>query len=120
MPTLFHVSGWDALQSASVGTSFVLRPGTQCAEGVGVYFSEGLPRLSAAEGAHGKPRAIITIEPVSVSGWWQSKGAKAKKFGKPRTWHSENKHIECHVVTIEPMEMECGSVPYLRCEWQFI
>lgn len=115
MATLFHVSGWAELADATIGTEFVLRPGSQCAEGVGVYFSEGAPRISAAEGAHMAPSAMICIEASDTAGWWQSKGAKAKKFGKPRTWHSDTKHILCTVQNIS----ESAGAPRLDCSWTF-
>jgi hypothetical protein len=113
MATLFHVSGWQDLSSLSIGESFILQPGRQCAEGLGVYFAEGATRVSAAEGCQGVPSAIVVIEASNNAGWWQSKAAKARKFGKPRTWHSDGKRVACTVEAIDQME----DIPVLHCAW---
>lgn len=120
MSILFHLSGWDKLATIQKGETFTLRPGTQNAEGVGVYFSEGEPRLSAAEGCHGSPVALIVIEAAEDNGWWQSKAAKAKKFGKPRTWHSDKKHVQCCIESIGETLFDCGAVRTLHCSFQFV
>lgn len=114
---LYHVSGWSALALCGVGSEFTLRPGTQCAEGVGVYFAEGQPRFSAAEGTGGHPTAVICLDAGEgdAAGWWQSKAAKARKFGKPRTWHSDGKSLRCIVQAIGEYE----AVPLLQCAWTF-
>jgi len=116
---LYHISGWQSLASAESNQECILKPGTQCAEGIGVYFSEDAPRLSAAEGAQGRPSAIIAIEVHDNSGWWQSKGGKAKKFGKPRTWHSSGKSVCCRVAATETITLDGQSVPMLHCTWQW-
>jgi hypothetical protein len=110
---LYHVSGWADLSEMSVGESFILNPGRQCAEGLGVYFAEGATRVSAAEGCQGNPVAVVAIEAPDSAGWWQSKAAKARKFGKPRTWHSDGKHVACTVEAID----YCSEIPVLRCTW---
>lgn len=81
---LYHVSSlhWSG------ETEITLRPGSQGAEGAGVYFSEGEPRFSAAEGSRQGIGAIFMIRPVSSKGWWRSKGSAFKKHGRPRTWHT--------------------------------
>lgn len=115
MATLFHVSGWQDLSLMSVGESFILNPGRQCAEGLGVYFAEDASRVSAAEGCQGNPAAIVVIEASDNVGWWQSKAAKARKFGKARTWHSDGKRVECTVEAID-----CFSeIPVLHCVWDW-
>jgi hypothetical protein len=119
--TLFHVSGWESLPEVKVGESFVLVPGTQCAEGRGVYFSEEAPRLTAAEGAHMRPSAVVVITTTNNEGWWQSKRAKARKFKKPRTWHTDGKKIQCCLDHQEEMTLECGMVVCaLYCSWAWI
>lgn len=110
--TLYHVSGWSRLSSIQKGDAFTLLPGTQCAEGRGVYFSEGVPRISAAEGARGVPSVIICIEVEASLGWWRSKAAKNKKFRKARTWHSMGKGVHCFVDSIDPS----GAV---KCSWEW-
>lgn len=96
------------------GTEFQLDPGTQCAEGQGVYFSEGTPcHPSTAEGTFNEGQTgIIVIESGPASFWWRSKGTKAKKFGKPRTWHSNGKSLACKVQDIQGQ--------YIYCSWNFI
>lgn len=118
MATLFHKSGWQHLGTLDVGDTFTLRPGTQCAEGVGVYFAEGVAvRDSTAEGTH--TAASITCVVIEVAdslapvAWWRSKAAKARKFKKPRTWHSNGAHIAC---TVERVSMEAGCKT-LHCSW---
>ena len=119
MATLFHVSGWDHLSDVQVSDGFILKPGKQHAEGIGVYFSENEPRLSAAEGAQMHPSAVVILETSSNDGWYQSKAAKAKKFGKPRTWHSDSKSIACQVVAIEEIVLPCGATRLVRCSWEW-
>lgn len=48
MATLFHITSWQDVPHEG---TFTLVPGAQGAEGLGVYFSEGTPRFSAAESA---------------------------------------------------------------------
>jgi len=115
---LYHLSNWADLASAQVGSTFTLRPGSQCAEGPGVYFSEGTPRLTAAEGAKGRPVAAIRIEAcLNDASWWRSKGGKAKKFAKARTWHTNGASLQCKVHSISEIELECGMVGVLHCSW---
>lgn len=115
MTTLYHCTNWQELASANVGDTFTLRPGTQNAEGVGVYFSEGTPRPEASDGSvrHGLA-AIIEIEASSPDGWWRSKGGKARKFGKARTWHSAGKRVCCTVRAVE----ERDGLSVLQCDWE--
>lgn len=100
---LYHVSGWALLATVGIGDVFTLKPGQQGAEGNGVYFSEGAPvPATTAEGTHRCGiAAIVVIEVESASGWWRTKASLAKKFGRPRTWHSTGKNVECRVVSIE-------------------
>ena len=117
MTTLYHVSSWAALAVAKPGDKFLLRPGPQCAEGLGVYFSEGVTRPTAAEGA-GKEglSAIVEIScDTAAEGWWRSKSCKAKKFGKPRTYHSYGKDV---IITVVSVRYEFGCT-VLACDWEF-
>jgi hypothetical protein len=110
---LFHVSGWDYLKEVSVGDCFTLKSGTQCAEGIGVYFSEGTPRFSAAEGAHNDIIATIVIDAeLSDASWYRSKSFKARKPGKPRTWHTNGKNVLCIVKNIDEYKQ-------IHCLYQF-
>jgi hypothetical protein len=90
-----------------VGDSFVLNPGPQGAEG-GVYFSEQSPRnISAAEGCR-DPRIkpiIVCVLVTSTDGWWRTKASIAKKFNRPRTWHTDNKSIK---ITVEKIGIVDG------------
>jgi hypothetical protein len=84
-PVLFHVSSirWSG------ETVVTLRPGPQGAEGTGVYFSEGQPRFSAAEGTQRSGGgAVFVVSPSSPKTWWRSKGSAWKKHGRPRTWRT--------------------------------
>jgi len=113
MPTIYHISGWTEVKNAD---AFTLHPGPQHAEGVGVYFSEGAPRWSAAEGTHKNGvTGVVVIEVDDPRGWWRSKGVKSRRFGKPRTWHTDGKSIECRVIE----RWATGGVDFLRCHWRF-
>lgn len=106
--TLFHRSSSPDLLEASVGDLFTLKPGPQGAEGKGVYFSEDTPvRPTTAEGTRGgKQTAIVEMDVDGVRGWWTSKGIKSTKFGKPRTWHTDNKDLQVRVIGKYELEGE--------------
>ena len=95
---LFHVSSHPNLKGASKGDIVDLSPGPQGAEGGGVYFSEGIPRTTAAEGAakHGQT-GVVVIEATTPKGWWRTKSSVCRKFGRPRTWHTSGKSIRLRV-----------------------
>jgi len=113
---LFHVSGFAELTEKEEGDKFVLTPGSNGAEGKGVYFAENEPRFSAAEGAQKGVRVVVVIETDTTSGWWRSKGYVVRKFGRPRTWHSDEKEISLKVNKAEAI----NDVKYLYCDWQWI
>lgn len=113
---LYHASNWELLAEAKVGQEFTLLPGPQGAEGRGVYFAEGLPRPSAADGLRGEaPQAIVAITAPDETGWWRTKAGIARKFGRPRSWHSDGKAVTCRVVKRE--STPSGLV--LHCEWSW-
>ena len=112
---LFHVSGYGELKDKEKGDSFVLNPGPQGAEGKGVYFAENDPRFTAAEGAKDGASAVVVIGADSKDGWWRSKGFVAKKFGRPRTWHSEGKDVRCTIKNVQ----EIDGLKYLFCDWEW-
>jgi hypothetical protein len=117
MISLFHVSGWALLATATIGIEFVLVPGPQHAEGPGVYFSEGSPvPSSTAEGSHDGVAAIVHLATESHAGWWRTKSSLARKFGRARTWHSDSKSIRCVVRRVDVVN---GS-RLLDCEWSFV
>ena len=107
MTKLYHISGWKEID-LKIGYSFILRPGPQCAEGKGVYFSENTPRLSAAEGAKKGVSAIIEITAETKKGWWRSKSSVTKKYGRPRTWHSAGKNIFCTIENVQGKNITCS------------
>ena len=87
MTRLYHVSrlSWAG------ENKITLVPGTQCAEGMGVYFSEGEPRLSAAEGARHGAGGIFCLDVEVSAGWWRSKRCNCRR--RPRTWRTEGTNI---------------------------
>jgi len=112
---IYHASAWRALAEARVGDEFVLHPGPQGAEGRGVYFSEGAPRPSASDSCYlAGVAAIVALEVTSPEGWWRGKAGLARKFGRPRTWHTDGKSIRVRVYAVER-----GDYPLLRCEWRW-
>jgi len=119
MIELYHISNWEHLKDVSVGDIFTLRPGTQCAQGRGVYFSEGTPSERAADGCRYKQAsAVVKLTLTSRVGvkktWYRSKGG-ARRGTKPRTWHSAGKMVECRVIKITQ-----GSLPVLECDFRFV
>jgi hypothetical protein len=113
---LYHVSGWDLLSTIKEGETFTLLPGPQGAEGKGVYFSEEEPRPTAAEGAQNRITAVVVVFAGS-KGWWLSKSAKARKFEKPRTWHTQGKSLTCQAQQINQFLIGDQVVPHIICTW---
>lgn len=113
---LYHVSGWEKLSTIKEGETFTLQPGPQGAEGRGVYFSEEEPRPTAAEGAHQHITAVVLIF-AGTEGWWLSKAAKARKFNKPRTWHTQGKSLLCQAQVINQLPIGDQVVPHIICTW---
>ncbi|MBP48066.1 MAG: hypothetical protein CMH53_09025 [Myxococcales bacterium] len=103
---LYHVSSHPKLRNAKVGDKLTFRPGSQNAEGLGVYFSEKAPRLTAAEGSWDKRTGqthrsgIIQIEASSPSDWWRTKNSVVRKFNRPRTWHTKGKSLDFTVTDV--------------------
>ena len=88
--TIYHVSSLVYNGEETI----TLVPGSQGAEGKGVYFSESRPRFSAAEGARRLGyHSIFVLHPSTPKGWWRTKNCHVRKFGRPRTWHSEGKVV---------------------------
>lgn len=107
MAKLYHISGWRDIPK-NPGDSFILHPGAQGAEGKGVYFSENTPRPSAAEGAVKGVSAIVVIIAETKKDWWRTKSSVAKKYNRPRTWHSDGKSILCQVQRVENNNLFCS------------
>lgn len=88
---IFHVASIPFTGQREI----VLKPGPQGAEGVGVYFSQGAYRLTAAEGAaRNGYGCIFVIDAPSPRGWFRSKNSVCKKHGRPRTWHSNGRDVQ--------------------------
>lgn len=111
MPVLYHVSGWAALAAAQPGDVFTLLPGPQGAEGPGVYFSEGTPRFSAAEGARHGVAAVVVLEvQPPYRRWFRSKSSMCRKRNRPRTWHTMGRSLTLRVVKREGILLRCEEV----------
>ena len=117
---LYHVTGWDEVKTLEPGDALTLKPGTQNAQGEGVYFSENLPRYTAAEGAKGNPKAVVEIVAENTEGWYRSKEAFAKKYNKPRTWHTKGKDIRLIVIAKMDIEEDGYKGTLIHCDWRFI
>lgn len=118
---LYHVTGWDKILDLEVGNTFTLVPGSQNSQGVGVYFSEEFPRFTAAEGSKGNPKGIINIKGgLQTEGWYRSKSAFSKKFGYPRTRHTNGQDIKLRVVKKETLEIDQNIIPILKCDYELI
>ncbi len=116
--TLYHVSNFEELKNVKAGDTFLLNPGQQNAEGLGVYFSQDKPRHTAAEGA-GRTgiMGVVVIKAEPSKEWWRSKGSTIKKFNRPRTWHTYGKSI---ILTVEKIHNDPDSqYPTLECSWEF-
>lgn len=118
---LYHVTGWDEILDLDVGDAFTLVPGSQNSQGVGVYFSEEFPRFSAAEGSKGKPKGIIHIKGgLQTEGWYRSKSAFSKKFGYPRTRHTNGQDITLRVISKATKEIDGNTIPILDCDYKLM
>jgi len=116
---LYHVTGWDEIKDLEPGDAFTLKVGEHNAQGEGVYFSETVPRLTAAEGAKGNPKAIIEIVAQDVAGWYRSKNAFVSKYRKPRTWHTEGKDVHLVVLARNNIDFSGQVTPMLNCAWRW-
>lgn len=95
---LYHVSTHPGLEQTEIGDEFVLEPGSQGAEGEGVYFSEQEEIRAADALQRGKKHtATIVIESGPVKNWYRSKRANLRKKNRPRTWHTKGKKMSCKV-----------------------
>jgi hypothetical protein len=106
---LYHYSTHPVLATASAGDTFTLRPGAQGAEGLGVYFAER-PRLQAADAiASGVPctGCVVIDRPAAQAGWFVTKLSLARKFGRPRTWHTCGRSLTLTVVSVEGVFFHC-------------
>ena len=99
---LYHVTGHRPFAFLKVGDVVTLIPGPQCAEGIGVYFSEGSPRPSAADGAiQNGPQATFAIDIEDDGLWWKTKAWRSRKLGKPRTWHTNGRAITLEILHVD-------------------
>ena len=113
MIRLYHISSWEGIPR-NIGDVFTLHPGPQGAEGTGVYFSAKEPRPGAADAAYNGRlcAALVCIEVQSPKGWWRTKNSVCRKFGRPRTYHTQGKSLRCKVVAKEGWGK-------LICEWKW-
>ncbi len=103
---IYHVSTWELLTDAKIGDTFTLRPGTQNAEGLGVYFAEKESVRAADSVYNGNAHvATIMIESGPAKPWFRSKKANCKN--RPRTWHTKGKSIACRVTGIDGRQITC-------------
>ena len=110
--TLCHITNWGTIPR-KIGAEFTLTPGTQCAEGIGVYFSEGEPRPDTADGTYrGSCAAVISIMVDGNEGWWKTKNSICRKYGRPRTYHSRGQKIRCRILK----KKGWGK---LNCSWEW-
>lgn len=105
MRTLYHASAHD-WGNLTAGDVVILKPGTQNAQGVGVYFSAGLPDIRASDSVHEKGlqalfRVAISGESALRRNWYVSKGGRDRKKGRPQTWHSSGKHVRLTITEVD-------------------
>lgn len=120
---LYHVSGWEEIKDLKPGDALTLKPGEHNAQGEGVYFSEDIPRVSAADNLtqnQKSPSAIIEIIATNIEGWYRSKPELVKKYNKPRTWHSDGKEMRLVVLTRNKLAIDGIEVPILHCAYRWI
>ena len=112
MKELYHITNWENIPR-NVGDSFTLKPGPQCAEGLGVYFSDGEPRPNTADGTYmGSCAAVIKIVAQGNESWWKTKNSICRKHGRPRTYHSQGRNIKCRILKKEGWGK-------LICSWEW-
>ena len=115
--TLYHASSFRGFANLNVGDVVELRPGTQCAQGAGVYFSEGTPDVRASDSVAMDGLACIFQVIIDTDRtWWKSKGGKDAKKGRPRTWHSNGSRVR---LVVESAVLIDG-VQYYTCTGQKI
>jgi hypothetical protein len=120
---LYHVTGWEEVKDLQPGDALTLTPGEHHAQGDGVYFSEDVPRVEAADHLvqnRKEPEAIIEVVATDTAGWYRSKPELVKKYGKPRTWHSEGKEMRLVVMTKNQVEIGDVVVPVIHCAYRWI
>lgn len=107
---LYHASAhdWGSLRE---GDTVTLIPGSQNAQGVGVYFSSGEPDVRASDSVHA--RGLSALFKVRFAGahsarrnWYVSKGARDRKKGRPQTWHSQGKGVLVTIIKASGSEVE--------------
>lgn len=99
-----------------------MKPGSQHAEGPGVYFSQDVPvKVTTAEGtSQSGASAVIETEASSPSGWWRTKPNLARKFNRPITWHTDGKNLSCEVQSVGSVSVGgTGSLPLLKSDCSF-
>lgn len=105
---IYHVSTWSALSQAKPGDTFILKPGTQNAEGAGVYFSETESVRAADSVYNGNAHTVtVVIESGPARDWFRSKKANLKG-DRARTWHSRGKSLKCQVEKRHEHFLECS------------
>lgn len=99
----YHCSSHDF--AAKVGDTIILHPGKQNAQGVGVYFSEGVADERASDSCYenggSKTVFILDVEASCSGPWWSSKNSRDKKKNRPKTWHSNGANVKVTVTRVD-------------------
>ena len=104
MIKLYHATSFPF--NPKEGEEIILYPGTQNAQGIGVYFSEGEPDVRASDSVHLNGLAFIFVVDFDKSErksdlWYRSKRSNDKRKGRPRTWHSKGRPVKITVNSVD-------------------
>ena len=93
--TLIHASSHPFRGDEAAIT---LRPGTQGAQGAGVYLSEGEADIRASDSCvlNGL-RCVFVLECDTNKEWYRSKNSADRKKGRPKTWHTNGANLRVTV-----------------------
>jgi hypothetical protein len=113
--TLFHSSS-HLFGEAAQGAVITLNPGTQNAQGSGVYCSLGSPDVRASDSvyAHGLKTMFVLTVADSKKYWYQSKGCRDRKKSRPQTWHTKGASLQVIVEAVSTVTDSFGT--YLKVE----
>lgn len=120
---MYHVTSWADLKDVQIGEAFTLRPGRNNAQGEGVYFSETVPRIEAADSARSDPQAIVEIfaeDTNNDDSWYKSKGELVEKYQKERSWHTKGKQMRLIVLSKNKLQIDNHTLPIIHCAWRWI
>lgn len=110
---LFHATSFQGFKSLEIGAVVTLRPGSQNAQGLGVYFSESSPDIRASDSVHYDGlAAIFDVSIETNKTWYSSKNCRDRAKGRPKTWHSTGRKVQLSVIEKSVVD----GIIYYKCD----